>query len=74
VADRVKSNQDKNTGRSAKQNAAGEELRKYNQRLEQAKERQARYARQRASQTKVPAQPLPTPQYSAQQFRLEAQT
>lgn len=62
AADRIKGNQDKNAGRAAKQTAAAEELRKYNDRQEQAKQRQARYAREKASQTKAPAQPLPAPQ------------
>ena len=62
TADRIKSNQDKAAGRAAKQAAAAEELKKYNERQEQARERQARYARDKASQTKAPAQPLPAPQ------------
>jgi hypothetical protein len=62
AAGRSKSNQDKAAGRAAKQTLEAEELRKYNERLEHAKERQARYARGKASQTKAPAQPLPTPQ------------
>lgn len=62
AAGRIKSNQDKAAGRAAKQTLEAEELRKYNQRLKQARERQARYAREKASQTKAPAQPLPTPQ------------
>jgi len=62
AAGRIKSNQDKASGRSARQTLEAEELRKYNQRVELAKERQARYAREKASQTKAPAQPLPTPQ------------
>lgn len=62
AAGRVKSNQDKAAGRSAKQIAETEERRKFNERLEQARERQARYAREKASQTKPSAQPLPTPQ------------
>lgn len=62
AAGRIKSNQDKATGRSAKQILEAEERRKYNERQEQAKERQARYAREKASQTKAPAQPLPAPQ------------
>ena len=62
TADRLKSNQDRNTGRAAKQTAAAEELRRYNDRQEQAKERQARYARDKASQAKTSAQPLPVPQ------------
>ena len=62
AAGRIKSNQDKIAGRAAKQTASVEELRKYNERLEQAKERQTRYAREKASQTKAPAQPLLAPQ------------
>jgi len=62
AAGRIKSNQDKASGRAARQTLEAEELRKYNQRVELAKERQARYAREKASQTKAPAQPLPTPQ------------
>ncbi len=62
AAARVKSNQGKEAGRTAKQTAAAEELKKYNERQEQAKERQARYARDKASQAKAPAKPLPAPQ------------
>jgi len=61
AAGRIKSNQDKASGRAARQTLEAEELRKYNQRVELAKERQARYAREKASQTKAPAQPLPAP-------------
>ena len=60
-AGRTKSNQDKEAGRTAKQAAAAEELKKYNERQAQAKERQARYARDKASQAKAPAKPLPAP-------------
>ena len=60
-AGRVKGNQDKEAGRTAKQAAAAEELRRYNERQAQAKERQARNARDKASQAKVPAKPLPAP-------------
>ena len=62
VASRIKSNQDKNAGRAAKQTAAAEGLKKYNKRLQQSEERRAKYAREKASQTKAPAQPLPAPQ------------
>ena len=62
AASRIKSNQDKNAVRRAKQTVAAEELKKYNERLKQSEERQARYAREKASQTKAPAQPLPVPQ------------
>ena len=62
AAGRIKGNQDKYAGRTAKQAAAAEELRKYNERQAQAKDRQARYARDKASQAKAPAKPLPVPQ------------
>lgn len=62
TASRIKSNQDKDAGRTAKQAAAAEELRKYNERQAQAKDRQARYDRDKASQSKAPANPLPVPQ------------
>ena len=58
-AGRVKSNQDKAAARTAKQTGEAEELRKYNERQSLAKERQARYARDKASLTKTPAKPLP---------------
>jgi colicin import membrane protein len=61
AAARLKSNQGKEASRTTKQAAAAEELKKYNERQEQAKERQARYARDKASQTKAPANPLPAP-------------
>ena len=59
---RLKGNQDKARGRTAKEALEAEERSKYNQRLEEAKARQARYAREKASQTKPSAQPLPVPQ------------
>jgi len=62
AAARIRGNQDKTTGRAARQNLEVEERRKYNERVEQAKERQARNAREKASQTKPSAQPLPVPQ------------
>lgn len=58
---RVQGNQDKAAGRAAKQALAAEERRKYDERLAQAKERQERNAKEKASQTKPPAQPLPVP-------------
>ena len=61
AASRLKGNQEKEAGRTAKQVLAAEELRKYNERQEQAKERLARYARDKASQVKAPARPLPLP-------------
>jgi len=62
AAGRIKSNQDNYAGRTAKQAAAAEKLRKYNERQAQAKDRQARYARDKASQAKATAKPLPVPQ------------
>jgi colicin import membrane protein len=59
AASRAKSAQDKLSSRAAKQAATSEELKKYNQRLEKAKQRQARLARDKASQTRPPAQSLP---------------
>ena len=61
TAGRIKDNQTKAAGRSGKQAQEAEERKKYNERLDQAKERQARYAREKASQTKAPAKPLPLP-------------
>ena len=61
AASRLKGNQEKEAGRTAKQGLAAEELRKYNERQEQAKERRARYARDKSSQVKAPANPLPLP-------------
>ena len=62
AAGRMKGSQDKEAGRTAKQAQAADEIRKYNERQAQAKERQARYARDKASQAKVPTKPLPVPQ------------
>jgi colicin import membrane protein len=58
---RAKGAQDKEAGRTAKQSTAAEEVKKYNERLEKAKDRQVRMARDKASQTKAPAAPLPAP-------------
>lgn len=62
AAGRVKSSQDKAGVRANKQAATAEEVKKYNERLEKAKERQARYAKDQASQTKPGSKPLPTPE------------
>ena len=56
-AGRLQNSLDKAAARHAKQAATAEELKKYNDRQAQAKERQARYARDNASQTKAPAKP-----------------
>ncbi len=62
AAKRLKDSQQKADSRKSKQAASAEEVRKFNQRLEKAKERQARYQRELANQTKPPANPLPKPQ------------
>ena len=62
AAGRMKGNQDKEAKRVAKQAQTAGELRKYNVRQAQAKERQAKYAKDNASQAKAPAKPLPVPQ------------
>ena len=61
AAMRDKKTQDKQTIRAAKQVTAAEEVKKYDQRLEKARERQARIAKEKASQVKQPANPLPVP-------------
>lgn len=60
LAKRVKGNQDKAVVRSGKQAAAAEEVKKFNERQENAKERQARRDRDKLNQTK-PANSLPVP-------------
>ncbi len=59
---RLKAAQDKASGRTARQAAAAEELKKYNEKLEKSKDRQARVAREKASQTKEPSKPLLAPE------------
>jgi chromosome segregation ATPase len=61
AAAKAKDAQNKQAGRTAKQAAAAEEVKKYNERLEKAKERQARIAKDRASQSSPAARPLPAP-------------
>ncbi len=58
---RMKGAQEKQASRIAKQAASAEELKKYNQRLAKAEERQLRVANDKAGQTKPLAQPLPVP-------------
>lgn len=58
-AAKAKDAQNKQVGRTAKQAAAAEEVKKYNERLEKAKERQVRIAKDRASQSSPSASPLP---------------
>ncbi len=62
AANRLKDSLQKVDSRKSKQTASAEEVQKFNQRLEKAKERQARYERDLANQTKPPANPLPKPQ------------
>ena len=59
AAARAKGAQNKETGRTAKQAAVAEELKKYNERLQKAKDRQARIAKDKASQANAPSNPLP---------------
>ena len=59
AAARAQSAQDKASGRTARQAAAAGEVKKYNERLQRAKDRQARITNEKASQTKPPANALP---------------
>jgi len=61
AAAKAKDAQNKQAGRTAKQAAAAEEVKKYNERLEKAKERQARIAKNRTRQSSPSASPLPAP-------------
>ena len=61
AGNRVKDSQQKADSRKNKQTSSADEVRKFNERLEKAKERQSRYERDLANQTKPPAGPLPTP-------------
>lgn len=58
---RAKDNQTKAAQRAAKQALEADERRKYSERVEQAKERQARFVAEKASKAKTPAKPLPVP-------------
>lgn len=58
---RIKSAQDKQAGQTAKQAAAAAEAKKYDEKIEKARDRQARVAMEKANQTKAPADPLPLP-------------
>jgi len=62
AAGRVTSNQQKASERSTRQAESAEELRKFNERQEKARERQARYERDKAARTGPPAKTLPPPQ------------
>ncbi len=58
---RAKNQQEKSASRADKQKAATEALKRYDQRLEKARQREVRLASEKASQTKPSAQPLPVP-------------
>lgn len=62
AAARLKGAQDKASNRTARQAAAVEEFKKYNDRQEKAKDRQARMTRDKASQTRQLSSPLPAPE------------
>lgn len=61
AANRTKNSQEKAGGRAGKQASSSEEVRKFTERQQKAKERQARYARDKLEQTKPAAAPLPVP-------------
>ena len=61
LARRIKGNQDKAIVRNSKQAAAAEEVRKFNERQENAKERRAQHDRDQLNRTK-PAKSLPIPE------------
>lgn len=61
LAKRIRSNQDKAVVRDNKQAAAAEEVKKFTERQDKAKERRAQHDRDQLNQTKT-AQPLPVPQ------------
>ena len=61
LAKRIKGNHDKAIVRNSKQAAAAEEVRKFNERQENAKERRAQHDRDQLNQTK-PAKSLPVPE------------
>ncbi len=61
AANRLKDSQQKADSRKSKQAASAEAVRKFKERLGKAKERQARYERDLANQTKPPVNPFPKP-------------
>ena len=61
LANRTKNSQEKADGRTVKQAASVEEVRKFTERQEKAKERQARHDRDKLNETKPPSAPLPLP-------------
>ncbi len=62
AADRARSNQEKASSRGTKQAATAEEVRKFREREDKARERQARYERDKAARTGPAAKPLPQPE------------
>ncbi len=62
AASRVKGSQDKAAARAGKQSASAEEVKKFNERVVKAKERQARHDRDQLSQTKPASKSLPVPE------------
>jgi colicin import membrane protein len=62
TASRIKENREKADGRATRQAANADEARKYNERVEKARERQARHDREQASRTQPSARPLPSPE------------
>ncbi|MBC7611130.1 MAG: hypothetical protein H7228_16435 [Polaromonas sp.] len=62
AASRAKGNQDKVTARSGKQAASAAEVKKFNERVEKAKERQARHDRDQLGQNKPVSKSLPVPE------------
>ena len=62
TANRIKGNQDKTAARVSRQTANADEVKKFNERQDKAKERQARHERDKRDQTKPPAESLPLPE------------
>ena len=58
---RAKNSQEKAGERAGKQAASAEEVRKFTERQQKAKERQARHDRDKLNETKPPSAPLPLP-------------
>ena len=62
TASRIKENQEKTGNRVTRQAANADEARKYNERVEKARNRQNRHDQEEASRTQPPARPLPSPE------------
>ena len=62
TASRIKENQEKTGNRVTRQAANADEARKYNERVEKARNRQNRHDREEAGRTQPPARPLPSPE------------